>query len=510
MGESQTFADFLNYCIKNYPAQKMGVVMWNHGSGALAGACFDENYGMDGLSLTEMDEALANVRKNMTDQFDFIGFDACLMADYETSLMLSAYTDYLVASQELEPSGGWNYASFASLPNDDFYTTLLEDYAEKCELNDKNTYTLSCIDLRDFDEVENAFEEFSQNLTNLAQNGLQPIVNVASESTKFGSNTSVEGFSNLIDLIDFASQMENEELVSLLQERIENVNGSEKSTANGISFYYPLASIDDVEEYLQISKSQEYRSFLQTNYVQADTDAELIEITGMSATEDGELEIELSPDSLKYISKIKYLIYETKTTTDDEYGQSFDISLGRDDALSHETDTTYKTTFEGIWFVWENEAIQVEDVERAGNLVIYSTPVKVDGQEANVRFVFDEEDESIKIQGVLYTSDSQETSRLEELEEGAQITIMHHMFDENFDSSWYEGQTFTYDPATQNNLCLDYLTDGIFQMYIAVSDIYGNEYFSDVANLQRENNENKVQFISEGTNALIELIHEHI
>jgi hypothetical protein len=99
---------------------------------------------------------------------------------------------------------------------------------------------------------------------------------------------------------------------------------------------------------------------------------------------------------------------------------------------------------------------------------------------------------------------------LEELEEGAQITIMHHMFDENFESSWYEGQTFSYDPATQNNLCLDYLTDGIFQMYIVVSDIYGKEYFSDVANLERENNENKVQFISEGTNALIEIIHEHI
>jgi len=84
-----------------------------------------------------------------------------------------------------------------------------------------------------------------------------------------------------------------------------------------------------VDEYLQISKSEEYRNFLQTNYVQADTQAELIEITGMSATDDGELEIELSPDSLKYISKIKYLIYETKATTDDDYGQSFRYQFGK-------------------------------------------------------------------------------------------------------------------------------------------------------------------------------------
>jgi len=93
--------------------------------------------------------------------------------------------------------------------------------------------------LRNFDEVEKAFEELSQNLASVAQEGLQPIVNVASESTKFGSNTSVEGFSNLIDLIDFASQMEDTKLVSLLQERIQNINGSEKSSANGMSFLLP-------------------------------------------------------------------------------------------------------------------------------------------------------------------------------------------------------------------------------------------------------------------------------
>ena len=49
---------------------------------------------------------LANINKALKDggvKFDFIGFDACLMATAETALMLDQHADYLIASEETEP-----------------------------------------------------------------------------------------------------------------------------------------------------------------------------------------------------------------------------------------------------------------------------------------------------------------------------------------------------------------------------------------------------------------------
>ena len=42
MGATSTLADFLSWGVANYPAEKMGVVLWNHGGGSITGVCFDE------------------------------------------------------------------------------------------------------------------------------------------------------------------------------------------------------------------------------------------------------------------------------------------------------------------------------------------------------------------------------------------------------------------------------------------------------------------------------------
>ena len=42
-------------------------------------------------------------------KFDFIGFDACLMASMEMLPMIAPYANYFLASEDLEPGHGWNY-----------------------------------------------------------------------------------------------------------------------------------------------------------------------------------------------------------------------------------------------------------------------------------------------------------------------------------------------------------------------------------------------------------------
>ena len=109
MGESSTLADFVGFGIKEYPADRTMLLLWDHGGGTLKGACFDENYGSDKLTVPEMAQGLKDGLAGK--RLSAIGFDACLMADYEVAQASAPYADMLVASQALEMGAGWDYAA---------------------------------------------------------------------------------------------------------------------------------------------------------------------------------------------------------------------------------------------------------------------------------------------------------------------------------------------------------------------------------------------------------------
>ena len=76
MGEPGTLSDFISWSAETYPAEKYGLIMWDHGGGSLAGLCWDENFGDDNLTLTEYAQGLQDGGVS----FEMIGMDACLMA----------------------------------------------------------------------------------------------------------------------------------------------------------------------------------------------------------------------------------------------------------------------------------------------------------------------------------------------------------------------------------------------------------------------------------------------
>lgn len=110
MGNPATLSQFLRIGQSAFPADNYGLIFWNHGSGSVGGFGYDECYPDDRfLSLREIGEALESSRLSDNKKYAFIGFDACLMATLETASVLSPYADYMIASQELEPGGGWDY-----------------------------------------------------------------------------------------------------------------------------------------------------------------------------------------------------------------------------------------------------------------------------------------------------------------------------------------------------------------------------------------------------------------
>ncbi|MFA7562432.1 MAG: clostripain-related cysteine peptidase [Methanoculleus sp.] len=107
MGDPETLARFLAYVNEIEGYEQRYLVFWDHGSG-YQGYGHDEVWD-DTLTLDEMKVAFSR----NGERYDLIGFDACLMSMIEVAAVLEPYAKLLVASENLEPGSGWDYAPLA-------------------------------------------------------------------------------------------------------------------------------------------------------------------------------------------------------------------------------------------------------------------------------------------------------------------------------------------------------------------------------------------------------------
>ncbi len=156
MGSKDALVDFISWATDSYPADRYILILWDHGGGSMWGICFDETADNDSLTIHEVNDALYAVQQKDPDfHLDIIGFDACLMATYEMAVHLPSYADYMVASEELEPSLGWSYdgwlgdiAANPEMKSADIAVSMVDRYMEACLSNNPNDYlSLSVIDL---------------------------------------------------------------------------------------------------------------------------------------------------------------------------------------------------------------------------------------------------------------------------------------------------------------------------------------------------------------------------
>lgn len=129
MGLTSTLQSFIEYGLNNYPADRVGLVFWNHGGG-MRGVCYDEKKNDDVLKNSEIRSAVSGALSNcgMSGQkLEWVGYDACLMAVQDIAETNSDYFNYMVASEESEAGYGWDYDTWV----DDLYskkttTTILK------------------------------------------------------------------------------------------------------------------------------------------------------------------------------------------------------------------------------------------------------------------------------------------------------------------------------------------------------------------------------------------------
>lgn len=253
MGEASTLTDFLDYAYKNYPAKEYALVMWDHGNGPVIGYGKDMLYGDDSLTLLEMRQALSRSPFSSENKLSFVGFDACLMASAELATVWSEYAAYLVASQETEPSFGWNYSFLCDLSESDIpvllegltqkYMSSCEEYYEKKGFSNRDT-TLSCFDLSKTDKLNDAISAlFARAGADVSQN--YNVLTARRVETRALGRASTGSEYDLVDLLDMTQRIADiyTEEAKALEDAISEMvitNTTNAEALCGMSLYYPF------------------------------------------------------------------------------------------------------------------------------------------------------------------------------------------------------------------------------------------------------------------------------
>lgn len=254
MGDASTLQDFIDWGAKTYPAKKTALILWDHGGGFLEGVCRDEIYRNDWLTVAELEDALSNC--TLPKPLEFIGFDCCLMSNYETALAVAKYADHMIAAEGDEPVGGWDYEAIAEfLGKENFYGIVLSSF-EQAHLS-RAEYTLSVTDLRKLDKVTAVLSQ----CVDKAKNPFRSLSFSQAVAEAKGFDAQV---THLYDLGDIAAYFEVDYDFSdvIIAARSEALRGT-----CGLSVCCPAEDGEALDVYVQLSGDKKFSSYLKEAYL---------------------------------------------------------------------------------------------------------------------------------------------------------------------------------------------------------------------------------------------------
>ena len=266
MTDPATLSNFIRWCANwtasNAPrTNRYDLIFWDHGGGSVSGYGYDEtNVRSGSMDLSGINRALADGGVS----FDFIGFDACLMATLETALVCSNHADYLIGSEEAEPGIGWYYTDWLTslCANTSQATTetgknIVDGFVNTCATQCRGQdATLSLVDLAELEKtVPSKMAAFSESTGSLIQSdNYKQVSNARAGSREFAASSRIDQ----IDLIDFANKLGTSQAKALTETLLSAIKYNRTSSgitnAYGLSIYFPYKSASKVDTMANIYK----------------------------------------------------------------------------------------------------------------------------------------------------------------------------------------------------------------------------------------------------------------
>lgn len=362
-GDPAQLTEFIVDGIARHPNDNYALVISDHGA-AWPGIGGDESTeGNDFLELAELTDSIAaGLEQAGVEKLDFLGFDACLMASYEVATAMAPLADRMVASQELEPGHGWDYASFSVLNDgssaEELGNAVIEGYVAQAEAEGtQNEITLSMIDLTKMSALDQAVAELSESMAESASDVASAVGRGRANNLGFGRSPDPAEDSQMTDLGLLATGISNaapelEDQASAVAFALDDavltsIDSATTSGATGLSIYFP--PVQDLADgaYQDVPGTESWSQFL-TSYYEAgdaipegeraalqeapdgaevffDEDGANIAGTFAEGTEDNLVDATISYGLVEEDGAITYIGEEPAAIADDGSGQALGI-----------------------------------------------------------------------------------------------------------------------------------------------------------------------------------------
>lgn len=338
MCEPQTLKDFLDYCSEEYPADSYALVLWDHGGGPLGGYGKDIQFNDASMEIGGIAQALGESEICAGgEKLSWLGFDACLMGSLEVASAMAPYAEYMIASEEVEPSFGWDYSFLGRMTKEGiidgeeagalivdeygaFYEAIAELYPQFVSDN-----TLACQDLSKVGKVTDALESLVLSAQSDLESGDYVMLAQQRLSAKgFGKVGEVSY--DMVDVKNLAEEMqekyasESKDLASAVDDLVV-CNYSNVEHASGLSLYYPSSDLNIAafafENYDRLGFSAVYTDYV-LNYIyqmaqNGKSGIGLTRAAGINLTEEQavELSYDLTEEQIADFSSAEYVILES-------------------------------------------------------------------------------------------------------------------------------------------------------------------------------------------------------
>lgn len=394
MTDPNTLQTFIDTAYADTDGDCYNLVLWNHGGGAILGYGVDETDNNNAMTMMDIEEALSGT-KLIADgnKFEVVGFDACLMGMLEIADTLDEYSNYLLASEEVEPGRGWDYSCLGEITTGGDFTgvaiskVIIDAYAEyyKSQKMYKPEYSLACMDLSKTDDVIDSFEELvASGITELSSGNYSSVAKARSDTKSLGRMSGVSVYDcvdlyNLAENMAFADSSSSQELKDSIDDFVVYFKSNIQRT-HGVAIYMPYDNKVYVGEWIDIYKdldfSDEYITFLE-GYIATLTGESLAEwdVDDVVAQENpnmkGEYSIQLSPDQAANYAKARATIWQKDEDDHDMYLcmlATNDVTLSADGTLTanYNDEVFYLSNGAG-----EEISFTVFESERNGDEVLY-------------------------------------------------------------------------------------------------------------------------------------------
>lgn len=465
MGQAETLASFMEFCTTQYPADRTMVVFWNHGGGSVNGAAFDVNYQFDSLTIDEFRTAFEQVCDLSSQQppFDIIGFDACLMATVDVADAFRDVGRYLVASEELEPGNGWYYTDWLQALSENpgmepemLGRTVCDAYLKGCEMaGTQDDITLSVTDLSKIDPLIEAYNNLgTEALVDAIENPefYTSFSRGAVGAESYGGNTQEQGYTNMVDLGHLVRNNEHllpestwAVLKSLEECVVYRVNGPYRSESTGLSCYHSYnGDVDNFVDYTGVGCSEAFKylygyglsgkvsdagmEYIKAKGIMEELPPEQGQLFDISVLEGAEVFVDDMGLAELYVGETAADAIVSAQSILVWFSGDKMLNLGWSDTASEDFEQgLFSDWIDGYWPSIDGHLVHTEVVYQGSDYTIYSVPILLNGEQCNLRVVYDEQKQDYTVLGARkgLTVEGMADKNLIKLKVGDSITFVY-------------------------------------------------------------------------------------